>query len=355
MAPNKERGNKIRLQILRDVKHYPRDLTKHIAKTFSITPQAVYNHVKVLEGENRLRSEGKGRGKAYYLGDVRSHSALFKFSDNPTEDRVWREHFSYLLEGAEENVDEICHYGFTEMVNNAIDHSEGDTVFIRMDRDKDNISVAIIDDGEGIFRKISRVCGLADETQAILELSKGKLTTDPDNHSGEGIFFTSRVFDVFEIHSKGLKFSHDVNLNFDYLLDADVFKGDRGTLILMKIKRNSPRKLRGVFDNFTSGPDDFNFNKTVIPVKLASYDNEKLVSRSQAKRLLLRVEQFKNVVFDFDGVPSVGQAFADEIFRVYASKHPDIILLPVNMDEMVEFMVRRALSKVESRTDRSKH
>jgi len=348
MASNKERGKQIRQQILRDIKHHPRDITKNIAGIFSITPQAVYNHIKVLEGDNRLRSEGRGRGKIYFLGDIRSHSGLFQFTDNPTEDRVWREHFSYLLEGVEENVDEICHYGFTEMVNNAIDHSEGNTVFIRMDRAKDDISVIIIDDGEGIFRKISRVCDLADETQAILELSKGKLTTDPDNHSGEGIFFTSRAFDIFEIHSKGLKFSHDIALDFDYLLDDDIFKGDQGTLILMRIKRNSPRVLKEVFDSFTSGPDDFNFNKTVIPVKLASYDNEKLVSRSQAKRLLLRVERFQNVVFDFEDVPSVGQAFADEIFRVYASKHPEIELLPVNMDEPVEFMVKRALSHGEN-------
>ena len=344
MISNKERGNKIRLQILRDVKHHPRDLAKHIASIFSITPQAVFHHLKTLENENRLSSQGRGRGKTYFLGDIRSHNAIFKLSDSPAEDRIWREHFSYILEGVKENINEICHYGFTEMVNNAIDHSEGDTLFVRMDRGKEGISVAVIDDGEGIFRKISRVCGLADEAQAILELSKGKLTTDPDNHSGEGIFFTSRAFDIFEIHSKGLKFSHDANLNFDYLLDTDVFKGVRGTLIQMNIRKDSSRELREVFDSFTSGPDDFNFNKTVIPVKLASYDNEKLVSRSQAKRLLLRVERFKNVVFDFQGVGSVGQAFADEIFRVYAKKHPDIILLPVNMDEPVEFMVNRALS-----------
>jgi len=344
MISNKERGNKIRLQILRDVKHHSQDLAKHIASIFSITPQAVYHHLTTLENENRLSSEGRGRGKAYFLGDIRSHSAIFKLSDILAEDRIWREHFSYILEEVEENIEEICHYGFTEMVNNAIDHSEGDTVFVRMDRSRESISVAILDDGEGIFRKISRVCGLDDEAQAILELSKGKLTTDPDNHSGEGIFFTSRAFDIFEIHSKGLNFSHDVNLSFDYLLDTDIFKDDRGTLIRMNIERDSSRELREVFDSFTSGPDDFNFNKTVIPVKLASYDNEKLVSRSQAKRLLLRVERFQNVVFDFQDVPSVGQAFADEIFRVYAAKHPDITLLPMNMDEPVEFMVNRALS-----------
>jgi len=340
MASNKERGNIIRQQILRDVKHHPKGITKHIANIFSITPQAVNNHIKRLENEHRIQSEGIGKGKIYFLGDVRSHSGLFKFDGSFAEDSVWRNEFSSLMDGIQENVDEVCHYGFTEMVNNAIDHSEGDTVFIRMNRTKEALSIVIVDDGEGIFKKIARVCDLMDETQAILELSKGKLTTDPENHSGEDIFFTSRAFDIFEIHSKGLKFSHDSALHFDYLLDTDVV----GTMILMTININSDRILKDVFDNFTSGPDEFNFNKTVIPVKLAAYGNEKLVSRSQAKRLLLRLERFQNVVFDFEGVPSVGQAFADEIFRVYAAKHTDITLLAIEMNEAVEFMVKRALN-----------
>ena len=345
MASNKERGEIIRQQILRDVKHHPKDITRHIANIFSITPQAVNNHIKRLEDESRITSEGRGKGKVYFLGDIRSHSGLFQFGEHFSEDRVWRDEFTFLLAGIRDNVDEICHYGFTEMVNNAIDHSEGNTVFIRVDRTKELLSITIVDDGEGIFRKIARECDLMDETQAILELSKGKLTTDPENHSGEGVFFTSRAFDIFEIYSKELKFSHNVALNFDYLLDVDIARDDRGTMIFMSINRNSPRVLKDIFDSFTSGPDEFNFNKTVIPVKLAAYDNERLVSRSQAKRLLLRVERFQNVVFDFEGVPSVGQAFADEIFRVYALKHDEITLLPIGMSDSVEFMVKRAINK----------
>lgn len=52
--------------------------------------------------------------------------------------------------------------------------------------------------------------GLDLPSHAILELSKGKFTSDPARHSGEGIFFTSRMCDKFEILSKGLFFSgHD--------------------------------------------------------------------------------------------------------------------------------------------------
>lgn len=50
---------------------------------------------------------------------------------------------------------------------------------------------------------------------------------------------------------------------------------------------------------------------------------------SPAKRLLARVELFKVVLFGFREVDSIGQAFADEIFRVFAKAHPEIELLPV--------------------------
>ncbi len=118
---------------------------------------------------------------------------------------------------------------------------------------------------------------------------------------------------------------------------------DAGTAVYMLIKRDSDRDIQTVLDDF-AGPDEFQFNKTVIPVRLAQYGNEKLVSRSQAKRLLARIEQFRNVVFDFDGVSAIGQAFADEIFRVYAQSHTDIFLLPVKMEGNVEKMVSRAIS-----------
>ena len=93
---------------------------------------------------------------------------------------------------------------------------------------------------------------------------------------------------------------------------------------------------------FTSGPDDFQFNKTIIPIRLAVFGQEKLVSRSQAKRVLTRVDKFKNVVFDFDEVETIGQAFADEIFRVYASKHKDLVLSTTNTNVQINRMIARA-------------
>jgi hypothetical protein len=111
-----------------------------------------------------------------------------------------------------------------------------------------------------------------------------------------------------------------------------------------QIRRQIVRDVRYHPFDGDAGPDEFQFNKTIIPVRLAQYGNEKLVSRSQAKRLLARIERFHYVIFDFEGVSAIGQAFADEIFRVYAQKHPKITLLSDNMEPNVNKMVSRAIA-----------
>jgi hypothetical protein len=110
----------------------------------------------------------------------------------------------------------------------------------------------------------------------------------------------------------------------------------------MRLNNHTARTSKKVFDQFSTD-DDYGFTKTVVPVELAQYGDNNLVSRSQAKRLLARIEKFKVVVFDFDGVALIGQAFADEIFRVFALSHPGIILEHLNANNEVSKMILRAL------------
>jgi hypothetical protein len=67
-----------------------------------------------------------------------------------------------------------------------------------------------------------------------------------------------------------------------------------------------------------------------------------MISRSQAKRVLARVDKFTEVVLDFEGVNEIGQAFADEIFRVFSQAHPHINLMYFNANEIVEKMIKRS-------------
>jgi hypothetical protein len=196
----------------------------------------------------------------------------------------------------------------------------------------------VSDDGEGIFQRVQKALDLFDPRESILELAKGKFTTDPANHSGEGIFFTSKVFDEFQIQSGRLFFRHDDG-ETDVLIEED--RDVAGTVVRMVIANDSSRRTREVFDKFAA-PEEFTFAKTIVPVRLAQREGEKLVSRSQAKRLTMRFERFQTVILDFSQVEEIGQGFADEVFRVFKQAHPETLLAPVQMNEAVAAMVSRA-------------
>jgi hypothetical protein len=70
-------------------------------------------------------------------------------------------------------------------------------------------------------------------------------------------------------------------------------------------------------------------------------EGEALISRSQAKKLTRQFGCFQTVTIDFAGIEDIGQAFADEIFRVFANAHPEIKMVPVNMTRSVKAMVKR--------------
>ncbi|KMV28554.1 hypothetical protein AB733_23040 [Photobacterium swingsii] len=338
-----ERTQKIRKQIIRDVLHHPNDIAQHISDIFNISRQAVNKHIKALEKEGRIIATGTTRSKVYQLGPVRDNSLIMRITPILSEHQVYMSNFSWVTEGVPKNVSDIIFYGFTEIYNNAIDHSDGEFIYAAVHRDEKVVRIAIHDDGEGIFRRIKRLKDLPDERQSIVELSKGKLTTDPDNHSGQGIFFTSRMFDEFYIDSHEFSYGHRCDIDMDIMFDDQ--KNKEGTWVFMDIAIDSDRVDKNVFAEFTDNDDDcFAFNKTIIPVSLAKFGNENLVSRSQAKRLLTRIENFKSVIFDFNDVEYVGQAFTDEIFRVYARRNPDIHVDYIKANPEVEAWIKRAIN-----------
>lgn len=317
----------------------PASLVQEVAKLLEISRPTVLKRVRALIDEGYLvRSGGKTR-PVYRKGPSRRE--LFDYPlEGLAEDRVWTRDVSPMLKGLPQNVIDIAHHGLTEMVNNAIDHSNGTSVRVYVDRDPTCLTMRVRDNGVGIFRKITEALELPDERLALLELSKGKLTTDPRRHSGEGIFFTSRMFDIFRISSGTLMFDHDASEAEDLLFERG--REVVGTTVNMEISVTSERDMASIFDHYSSGPDDYSFAKTVVPVRLARVGDENLVSRSQAKRLLQRVDKFQTVVLDFDGIERIGQAFADEIFRVFANAHPKVELIHCRAIPEVQQMIRRA-------------
>jgi anti-sigma regulatory factor (Ser/Thr protein kinase) len=316
-----------------------------VADRFKITRQGVNKHLQRLVNEGALTETGRTRSRSYRLSPLVEWTRDYPLTPELAEDVIWRDDVKSALGHLPENVMDLWQHGFTEMFNNARDHSAGTHVQVLIRKTAAAAEMVLVDDGVGIFRKIQRAMGLLDERHAILELAKGKLTTDPTRHSGEGIFFTSRMFDSFDILSGGVYFSHEFGKAEDWIMERT--KPGDSTAVWLKISNHTSRTPKKVFDRFTSG-DDFGFTKTVVPVSLAQYGNDKLISRSQAKRVVARVELFKTVVFDFSDVPTIGQAFADEVFRVFAGHHPEIHLLATNANSEVRRMIQRAQS---GRTD----
>lgn len=338
MTGVRARGEDIRRYIVDNVDKHPETISKLTAERFKITRQAVNKHLHRLVDEQILRESGKTRNRSYKLAPLVEWRQAYSITPDLAEDLVWSADVRPALGQLPDNAMKIWHHGFTEMFNNAIDHSGGTSIAVWIKKTAANTQMCVSDDGVGIFRKIQAALNLLDERHAVLELAKGKFTTDPKNHSGEGIFFTSRMFDSYSIVSGGVVFQHDYGAPIDWVHEAE--GNHSGTFVFMTMNNHTSRTTRKIFEQFTSD-DDFTFSKTVVPVKLARHGDDNLISRSQAKRLLARIELFKIVIFDFKGVPTIGQAFADEIFRVFANAHPDIALRAENANSEVKRMIDR--------------
>lgn len=339
MTTVRVRGEAIRKFILSNLEKHPNDIVRVASEKFQCTRQAIHKHLQRLTEEGAITLHGQTRNKTYRLAPLVEWSKEYSLTAGITEDQVWREDIAPSLGKLPENVLNLWHYGFTEMFNNAIDHSGGTTAGVRLKKTAVATEIELYDDGTGIFKKIQAAMDLLDERHAVLELAKGKFTTDPTNHSGEGIFFSSRMFDEFVIVSGGVYFSHQFDEPEDWILQPSRATG--GTLVRMVLHNHTARTTKKVFDKFSSD-DDYGFTKTVVPVKLMRYGDDNLISRSQAKRLLARFDRFKVVILDFSGVSMIGQAFADEVFRVFRQKHPEVELVTLHANSEVKRMISRA-------------
>ena len=309
-----------------------------------ISRQALSVHVRSLIEAGKVVRSGSARGARYMLPGRAPAPAVISRALRTRgldEARVWDELAAVLnlRRALRPNIEAIAHYAFTEMLNNAIEHSEADRCSIRFRLEPGTLSFEIRDSGIGVFHSIASKLHLEDEQTALVELLKGRTTTMREAHTGEGIFFTSRVADRFLLRY------HRIQVEWSRAKD-DVFVSARrfleGTRVSFVIHRSSQRRLEEVFRKFAPEDYDFQFQKTTVLVKLLQQD---FVSRSEARRLLANLEKFSEIVLDFRGVKSVGQGFADEIFRVFASRHPAIKIKTENTNPAINAMLRHVASR----------
>ena len=339
----KSRPEKIKEFLLANIPDHPKDIVPLTARQFKVTPTTVHRHLNKLLMQGEVIKTGKTRGASYYLNSSLRKELTFPIKPVLEEHQVWMDFFHDAFSILPENVYSICNYAFGEMFNNAIDHSQGKTIAITSKIIGDLVEIRIFDEGIGIFKKVKDALGLENERASILELTKGKFTTDPDNHTGEGIFFTSRAVDMFVIASSDLGFIKD-NLEDDWFIETPD-KPVKGTGIALQIHLNSNKRLEEIFRQYSTLDEEGiqKFDKTHIVVELSKLDQDRYVSRSQAKRILIGLEKFNHIVLDFRNIKTVGQGFVDEVFRIFQKKYPVTKIEYTNANEDVRFMIERGL------------
>lgn len=330
--------------------------SRDLVEQFNVSRQYANLMISSLIQDQKLIKLGSTRQAFYVLPSyAQAHPEIFPlryskaFKNDSLEEHVVLgqiEETFPTLKNLPENIRSIFTYAFSEMLNNAIEHSRSVRIGVDVDVLKNNLSFTIQDSGIGVFRNVMKERGLNSEIEAIQDILKGKTTTMPKSHSGEGIFFTSKAGDVFILDSFGYQLI--VNNESPDVFIKPVKKIKRGTRVMFKISTSTDRHLNEVFKKYTNLDDesDYGFDRTEIRVKLYTIGGVH-ISRSQARRVLTGLEKFKIIVFDFDKVPTVGQAFADEVFRVFQTSHPDIKLEVENMSEGVRFMVERAQNEAK--------
>jgi DNA-binding Lrp family transcriptional regulator len=318
------------------------ELSAHIG----ISRQALNRHFNRLIDDGKLVRTGSTRNTRYTLA-ARLPSPKPYRGDFATagldEHRVYqRLAFSLNLGRAlRPEAADIFQYVFTEIVNNAIDHSASRNVRISAAVGPMAVTAKVGDNGIGIFASIAGKLGLPDEHDALIQLVKGKTTTMPEAHSGEGIFYSSKAADRLVIRS------HKIQVEWETRLE-DVFVSNcrrvKGTHVQIEVRRDASRKLEDLFSEFAPKQFDYRFSGSKVHVKLLG---EKYISRSEARRLTLGLDKFRFVELDFRHVRNIGQGFADEVFRVFTAVNPKTELRPLNASPAVRSMIRHAMNSYE--------
>jgi len=318
-----------------------------LSELLGISRQAVNKHIKELIQRGEVVKEGATRGAVYKLtGKANKEKTVRKFEKtyhlkNLEEDAVFQEITLFLNLEHELSMQalNIARYSFTEILNNAIDHSLSTKCSVSIKLDAYNFCFRIRDFGIGIFHSIYKKLDLPDENAAVGELIKGKTTTMAERHTGEGIFFTSKAADQLSLRS------HKINLIFDNL-NEDIFVQEKrhlkGSDVFLRISKRSRKRLDQIFQEYAPEEFDYRFDRTKVQVKLFQ---KQYVSRSEARRLIHGLDKFKEITLDFDGVKSIGQGFADEIFRVFRKTHPHIVIKTENLSPTLEPMISHVVDK----------
>ncbi len=347
MVGSSQRTESIQKFILDNVSFHPADIVKVVAQKFAISRQAAARHLKKLTNLGHIEIEGNTSGRIYRLSKGRITEYTYALKNKPRVESVWNKDVLPLLQSSPDNVLGLWKFCFTEIFVNRMAHSKGNTLKVKIIQKKSQSTIDIADDGIGIFHSIKQRLKLSNDKDAAVELANRTMPITPKGNADMNILLSAQMTDSFSIHSRRIVLSHQADLDWDWTLDRSD-EEISGTLICMIIRNDTTRTMEQVISRYNIHEQETS-PKTCVPIKFMDYSVDALFSRSIARRVLSGVDKFKIAVLDFFGVKEIGPAFADQIFRVFSSKHPNIQLRYINANKQVEAIIQEA-KKYSSRT-----
>lgn len=316
------------------------DLASHIEDRTGASRRASLAALRRLVSAGWLARSGSDRHPVYSPGVLRQVARSYTLH-GLQEDLPWQRDFAPHF-ALPTSVARMIRHGFTELVNNAADHSGGSSVTVSLRQTPSHVQLLVSDDGCGVFANICRAFGIEDAQHAMLELSKGRLTSQPEQHTGRGLFFSSQLADVFDIHANNTAFQRRAWESAGWQPGRPMPR--QGSSIYMAIALDTQRTLDQVLEAWSMDGSGIEFDQTVIALRLLAGPGQALDSRAQARRVAARLPQFKRAEINFDGVSDVGHGFTDELFRVFARAHPQVELLPTHMTPRTAALIKSAQS-----------
>ena len=344
MSFSTEKRDSIKRYMLEKIRMDDEQYIAKTAENFRISVTSVKRYINDCIADGIITPCGE-RAVGYRLA-AKECEFTYETAEGLQEDKIYYTDIQPLLREVSPEAERIWGYTFMELMNNAIEHSGAKKIFCHVKQDCLYTEIAIIDDGIGIFKKIRDFFAEekgqdVDYHDVILELHKGKFTTSPAGHSGEGIFFSSKMLRELVIWSDAAVYTAGCmdreSLIQSHLIAYFTKINSIGTMLIMKLENQTTRKPKEVFDMYA--PIEKGFIKTNIPLKEVCPYGEP-IARSQARRVVYRLEEFRQVELDFSGIEFMGQGFADEVFRVFQNKYPEVELIPLHANEEVLGMIK---------------
>lgn len=323
-------------QVQRLLERQDRVTAGELMRATGLSRQAVHLQLAALCDRGALELVGRGRGAAYRRATPERSRALEV--EGLVVEAAWRD-LAGLAAFAELSTDlrELTRHVAIELMENAVDHSDAWQLKVTLAVATDSVEVTVDDDGAGLFARVAKLRGLASEQDAAVGLLSGGVTTLPERHRGEGLFFVDKMVDRLALASGELELLVDHARGDHALL---VREARRGTRVVAHVARATTRTVSEVFATWST---DYRVDRTRLYVALAQ-TGLAFVSRAEARRLVAGVAEQRELVLDFAGVAGVGAAFVDELWGAWQRAHPEVRLTAIHANVAVRFMIDRAMT-----------